>query len=126
MHIPCKTVLRLNNRDNDYIAIPGSVQERKNLGGGYIHKEELIQLHTLMVQMKKFFEVNGVGEFSQYQNLQISPIHVHRSKAEHKHAIFVLGKEIATIMAHDEFSGAGRTSVRMQELAYRTISEMMK
>ena len=98
----------------------------KNLGGGYIHKEELIQLHTLMVQMKKFFEVNGVGEFSQYQNLQISPIHVHRSKAEHKHAIFVLGKEIATIMSHDEFSGAGRTSVRMQELACRTINEMMK
>ncbi|MBU4075777.1 MAG: UPF0058 family protein [Euryarchaeota archaeon] len=91
-----------------------------------MHKEELIQLHTLMVQMKKFFEVNGVGEFIQYQNLQISPIHVHRSKAEHKHAIFVLGKEIATVMAHDEFSGPGRTSVRMQELAYRTISEMAK
>ena len=79
-----------------------------------------------MVQMKKFFEDNGKGEFSLYQSLQISPIHVHRSKAEHKHAIFVLGREIATIMAHDEFSGAGRTSVRMQELAYRTMDEMAK
>lgn len=79
-----------------------------------------------MVQMKRFFEDNGRGEFSQYQSLQISPIHVHRSKAEHKHAIFVLGKEIATIMARDEFSGAGRTSVRMQELAYRTVEEMVK
>jgi hypothetical protein len=98
----------------------------KKLGGGYIHKEELIQLHTLMVQMKRFFEDNGSGEFSQYQNLQISPIHVHRSKAEHKHAIFVLGKEIATVMAHDEFSGPGRTSVRMQELAYRISNEMIK
>ncbi len=79
-----------------------------------------------MVQMKKFFEENGRGEFSQYQSLQISPIHVHRSKAEHKHAIFVLGKEIASIMAHDEFSGAGRTSVRMQELAIRTMDELAK
>jgi hypothetical protein len=79
-----------------------------------------------MVQMKRFFEDSGKGEFSQYQSLQISPIHVHRSKAEHKHAIFVLGREIATIMALDEFSGPGRTSVRMQELAYRTMVEMAK
>lgn len=79
-----------------------------------------------MVQMKKFFEDKGKGEFSQYQSLQISPIQVHRSKAEHKHAIFILGKEIASIMAHDEFSGAGRTSVRMQELASRTMNEMIK
>ncbi|MDJ1422473.1 MAG: UPF0058 family protein [Candidatus Methanoperedens sp.] len=91
-----------------------------------MHKEELIQIHTLMVQMKKFFEQSGKGEFSQYYSLQISPIHVHRSKAEHKHAIFILGKEIASIMAHDEFSGAGRTSVRMQELASRAMDEMVK
>ncbi|WP_320408795.1 UPF0058 family protein [Candidatus Methanoperedens nitratireducens] len=86
----------------------------------------MIQIHTLMVQMKKFFEQSGKGEFSQYYSLQISPIHVHRSKAEHKHAIFILGKEIASIMAHDEFSGAGRTSVRMQELASRAMDEMVK
>ncbi len=79
-----------------------------------------------MVQMKRFFEESGRGEFSRYQSLQISPIHVHRSKAEHKHAIFVLGQEIASIMAHDEFSGAGRTSVRMHELAIRTVEELAK
>jgi hypothetical protein len=78
-----------------------------------------------MVQMKKFFEEKGHGEFSQYQSLQISPIHVHRSKAEHKHAIFILGKEIASVMAHDEFSGPGRTLVRMQELASRAVDDMM-
>ncbi len=91
-----------------------------------MHKEELIQLHTLMVQMKKFFEESGLGDFSQYQSLQISPLHVHRSKAEHKHAIFVLGKEIATVMCRDEFSGIGRTSARMQELAARTMIEMAR
>jgi hypothetical protein len=95
------------------------------IGGGFIHKEELIQLHTLMVQMKKFFEESGHGEFLQYQSLQISPIHVHRSKAEHKHAIFILGKEIASVMTLDEFSGPGRTQVRMQELASRAVDEMM-
>jgi hypothetical protein len=90
-----------------------------------MHKEELIQLHTLMVQMKRFFEEKGQGEFSQYHSLKISPIHVHRSKAEHKHAIFVLGKEIASIMTHDEFSGPGRTQVRMQELATHAMDEML-
>ena len=78
-----------------------------------------------MVQMKRFFEESGNVEFSQYQSLQISPIHVHRSKAEHKHAIFILGQEIASVMAHDEFSGPGRTQVRMQELASRAADDMM-
>jgi len=82
-----------------------------------LHKEELIQLHTLMVQMKKFFEDQGLGNFEQYKSLQISPVHVHRSKAEHKQAIFVLGQEMASMMSNDEFSGVGRTSARMQELA---------
>ena len=75
--------------------------------------------------MKRFFEESGNVEFSHYQSLQISPIHVHRSKAEHKHAIFILGKEIASVMTLDEFSGPGRTQVRMQELASRAVDEMM-
>jgi hypothetical protein len=75
--------------------------------------------------MKRFFEESENVEFSQYQSLQISPIHVHRSKAEHKHAIFILGQEIASVMSHDEFSGAGRTQVRMQELASRAVDELM-
>ncbi len=101
-----------------------AVNSTTQLGGGFIHKEELIQLHTLMVQMKRFFEDNGHGEFSHYQSLKISPIHVHRSKAEHKHAIFILGKEIASVMARDEFSGPGRTQVRFHELASRAMDEM--
>lgn len=98
----------------------------KLIRGGFIHKEELIQLHALMVQVKKFFEENGKGEFSQYHSLNISPMHVHRSKAEHKHAIFILGKEIASIVAHDEFSGQGRTEARMQELASRAEDKILK
>lgn len=75
--------------------------------------------------MKKFFEEKGNGEFLRYQSLNISPIQIHRSKAEHKHAIFVLGQELASVMAHDDFSGIGRTSVRMQELATR-INEITR
>ncbi len=90
-----------------------------------MHKEELIQLHTLMTQMKKYFEENGSDNgFNIYDNLGISPVHVHRSKAEHKHAIFVLGSEIASVISDDEFSGTGRTSARMNQLAEKAQNEV--
>ena len=59
-----------------------------------MNKEELIHIHTLMVLIKDFFEKKGKGEFSKYYSLQISPVHVHKHKSEHKNAIFTLGKEI--------------------------------
>ena len=90
-----------------------------------MHKEELIQLHTLMTQMKKYFEENGSDNgFNIYDNLGISPVHVHRSKAEHKHAIFILGGEIASVISDDEFSGTGRTSARMNQLAEKAENEI--
>jgi hypothetical protein len=92
-----------------------------------MHKEELIHLHTLMVQLKKFFEEEmGRAEFAGYEALQISPVHIHRSKAEHKHAIFVLGNELAKTISDDEFSGIGRTSARLQELANHNTPPILK
>lgn len=66
-----------------------------------MNKEELIQLHTLMVLMKEFLEKTGKGEFSKYNSLHISPVHVHRNKHEHKNAIFILGKEILSTILDD-------------------------
>ncbi len=91
-----------------------------------MHKEELIQLHTLLVRVKNYFEEHKCcnGEFERYDSLHIGPMHIHRSKAEHKHAIFVLGRELAAVMEPEELTGIGRISTRMQELAART--EMIK
>lgn len=92
-----------------------------------MHKDELIQLHTLMAQMKNYLEEKGfTNEFSAYNSLAISPVHVHRSKAEHKLAIFVLGNSLASVMSKDEFSGFGRTSERMKELATRLQQRMLQ
>ncbi len=88
-----------------------------------MHKDELIQLHTLMAQIKK--HVEGLDEeysFQDYNSLSISPLHIHRSKAEHKHAIFVLGNDLASVLSRDDLSGFERTSARMQEFADRTSS----
>jgi len=80
-----------------------------------MHKEELIQLHTYMAQMKRYFERNGIThEFDDYKALSISPVHIHRSKADHKRAIFILGGELANLMSRDEFISDGQ-SVQMRE-----------
>ena len=80
-----------------------------------MHKEELIQLHTYMAQMKRYFEKNGIThEFDDYKALSISPVHIHRSKADHKRAIFILGGELANLMSRDDFISDGQ-SVQIRE-----------
>ena len=85
-----------------------------------MHKDELLELHEEMVQiMEKFKDFDNVdaSAFDAYDELEVDPSHVHKSKSEHKHAVFVLGNALATAMSEDEFSNAGRISKRMQELA---------
>lgn len=85
-----------------------------------MHKDELLELHEQMVEIMEQFEAYDTvdaGVFSTYHELDIDPSHVHKSKSEHKHAVFVLGNSLATAMSEDEFSNAGRISKRMEELA---------
>jgi len=63
-------------------------------------KEELIHLHLLLAQFKKYCEEQGFDcDFTRYQELGISPIEIHRSKEEHKQAIFVLATDLASMAA---------------------------
>ncbi len=65
-------------------------------------KEELVQLHLLLLQFKQFCEEHGiVSEFSHYHQLEISPLQVHRSKEEHKRAIFVLVTELVASLTEN-------------------------
>ena len=85
-----------------------------------MHKDELLELHEEMVSIRdQFLEFDHIDEsdFSSYEQLDVDPSHVHKSKSEHKHAVFVLGNAIAAAMSEDEFSSAGRISKRMSELA---------
>ncbi|MDY6779250.1 MAG: UPF0058 family protein [Halobacteria archaeon] len=85
-----------------------------------MHKDELIHLHSLLVEIKKYFENQEDVEedlFEDYEELGTSPVHIHKSKSEHKHAIFVLGETLADSMTEDEFSDTGRVGQRMNELA---------
>ena len=85
-----------------------------------MHKDELLELHEEMVNIRdQFLEFDHIAEadFDSYEQLDVDPSHVHKSKSEHKHAVFVLGNAIAAAMSEDEFSSAGRISKRMSELA---------
>ncbi len=64
-----------------------------------MHKEELVFLHLTLFHMKRFFEEAGIanGHFLSYEKLGIQPVHIHRSKADHKKAIITLCKGITDI-----------------------------
>jgi hypothetical protein len=85
-----------------------------------MHKDELLELHEQMVTIMKHFRSREDVDpelFEPYESLSVDPSHVHKSKSEHKHAVFVLGNALATAMSEDEFSNAGRVGKRMKELA---------
>ncbi|MGM0605154.1 MAG: UPF0058 family protein [Halobacteriota archaeon] len=85
-----------------------------------MHKDELLELHDEMVSIMDHFRAREDVDsslFEPYEQLTVDPSHVHKSKSEHKHAVFVLGNALAAAMSEDEFSSAGRVGKRMKELA---------
>ncbi|MFO7925415.1 MAG: UPF0058 family protein [Halobacteriota archaeon] len=92
-----------------------------------MHKDELLELHEKMVSIMEHFrgmeEIDG-SVFDVYDELDVTPDDIHKSKSEHKHAVFVLGNALAEVMADDEFSDAGRIGKRMEELAEDAESKL--
>ena len=85
-----------------------------------MHKDEILELHEQLITIKEYFKQREDVDpsiFEEYEMLDVDPSHVHKSKSEHKHAVFVLGNALAKAMSEDEFSNAGRLSKRMEELA---------
>lgn len=85
-----------------------------------MHKDELLELHEQMVIIMNYFrgleDIDG-ELFTPYDELAVTPSDIHKSKSEHKHAVFVLGNALANALSDDEFSNAGRIGKRMEELA---------
>ena len=87
-----------------------------------MQKEEIIQLHTLFAQIKNELEQqfqSPVSNFEEYEDLNVLPHHVHKSKDDHKRAVFVLGKVIANVFSHDKYSGTGRVAQRLARMETR-------
>lgn len=59
---------------------------------GQFGKEEIVHLHLVLFQIKKFFESSGIGNeyFEEYDSMRILPVQIFRQKVEHRDAIMKL------------------------------------
>jgi hypothetical protein len=67
-------------------------------------KQELIHLHGLLAQVRNHYEEsNGTDvDHEHYDELGVRPTSIHRSKTEHKRAVFALADGITGEMTVDE------------------------
>jgi hypothetical protein len=95
-----------------------------------MQKDELIQLHTFLLQLKTHLEDlmdnNGGSEFISYSRLDVTPFQVYKSKREHKLAVFTLSKGIANLLSNNSCPGLEKVSNRLNQMAERFMTEKEK
>ena len=88
-----------------------------------MQKDELIQLHTFLLQLRSHLEDmvgnNGSNDFISYDKLDITPYQVYKSKREHKLAVFTLSKGIADLMSNNDCPGLRKISNRLDQMSER-------
>ncbi|MFQ5888129.1 MAG: UPF0058 family protein [Candidatus Hydrothermarchaeales archaeon] len=91
-----------------------------------MYKDELIHLHQLLVYLMKFFVDNGVPNsfFEGYTELSISPHHIHRTKGEHKYAVFMLAWSISKVLAENNEIVPMNVANRLGKLAERCRTDL--
>mgnify|MGYP000003251779 CR=1 FL=1 len=93
-----------------------------------MYKDELIQLHQFLVYVLKNMdeEYELKEECKDYLGLNISPHHIHRTKAEHKYAIFVLSNTISQVLTNNNGGMSNNISNGLNELVKRSRKELIK
>jgi hypothetical protein len=95
-----------------------------------MQKDELIQLHTFLLQLKTHLEDivenNGGAEFQSYVKLDVTPYQVYKSKREHKLAVFTLSKGIADLLSNNNCPGLEKISGRLDQMSGRFMTEKEK
>ena len=92
-----------------------------------MQKDELIQLHTFLLQLKTHLEDmvenDGSKGFISYEKLDITPYQVYKSKREHKLAVFTLSKGIADLLTNNDCPGLNKISSSDKTYASYLYSE---
>ncbi|WP_226010167.1 UPF0058 family protein [Halomicrobium salinisoli] len=67
-------------------------------------KQELIHLHGLLAQVQSHYEQESgdTVEHDEYAELGVQPTSIHKSKTDHKAAVFALAKGITSEMTDEE------------------------
>jgi hypothetical protein len=63
-------------------------------------KQELIHLHSLLAQVQHHYEADTgtTVEHNEYAELGVKPTSIHKSKTDHKSAVFALADELTDDM----------------------------
>lgn len=60
-------------------------------------KQELIHLHGLLAEVSNHYEQNaGTLELDEYESLGVRPTSIHKSKTDHKAAVFAIATGITS------------------------------
>jgi hypothetical protein len=64
-------------------------------------KQELIHLHGLLAEVGNYFEEENSTEvdLSEYDSLGVRPTSIHKSKTDHKAAVFAMANAITSEMS---------------------------
>ena len=91
--------------------------------GETMQKEELIQIHTFLLQLRTQLENmtnnNNSKAFLSYDNLRIGPHKINRDKNDHKLAIFEVSKGIANLMLENNCSTFQRIYDYLEKMCIR-------
>jgi len=95
-----------------------------------MQKDELIQLHTFLLQLKThlgdLIGTDGMQDFVHYERLNVTPYQVYKSKREHTLAVFTLSKGIADFLSHNECPGLEKISSRLELMSERFMTDKEK
>lgn len=75
-------------------------------------KQELIHLHGLLAQVQNHYEeqTGNAVERDQYVRLGVQPTSIHKSKTDHKDAVFALARSITGEMETEETERVSATA----------------
>jgi len=67
-------------------------------------KQELIHLHGLLAQVQNHYEAESGSEVEhdEYVKLGVKPTSIHKSKTDHKAAVFAIADGITSAMTDDQ------------------------
>lgn len=86
-----------------------------------MQKDELIQLHMFLVQIKRYLESKGECRqqsdiFAEYDQLHVQPQQVFKSKKEQMVALFELCRGLTQVLFPEENEEYKRMSMRLQHI----------
>lgn len=65
-------------------------------------------------------------DFQTYEKLNVTPFDINKSLREHELAIFILSKDIANLLSHNNFLGLEKVSNRLGQMSERFMTEKEK